>query len=295
MREHTVEAGDVRLCVREHGSTGADNVVLVHGYPDTQAMWDPVVARLSDGAGLHVVTYDVRGAGASTPPATLNGYRIAHLVDDLVAVIDVTCPGEPVHLVGHDWGSVQLWDAVTAEDSDPRLRGRIASFTSISGPCLDHVAAFSRAARSRHQWRRLLAQARRSWYVYAFLVPWLPEQVWRHASGAISRRIDAGQGLRGRSHWAPTLARDGANGVNLYRANLRSGARRRGTGRTDVPVLTIVPRRDAFLTPALYDDLDSFVSHSRRVEVEGAHWIAVTDPDQVADLVTEHVRAYGRA
>ena len=53
------------------------------------------------------------------------------------------------HLVGHDWGSVQLWDAVAAESTDPRLRGRIASFTSVSGPSLDHAARLVRARAAR--------------------------------------------------------------------------------------------------------------------------------------------------
>ena len=40
-----------------------------------------------------------------------------------------------VHLVGHDWGSLQGWEAVTTD----HMAGRIASFTSMSGPCLDHA------------------------------------------------------------------------------------------------------------------------------------------------------------
>lgn len=127
------------LAVREwgDGDTHRPTVVLVHGYPDTSAVWLAVAERLA--ARYHVVAYDVRGAGASAAPSGTEAYRLERLVEDLAAVIDATtaaAPDRPVHLVGHDWGSIQGWEAVTTEP----LAGRIASFTSISGPWLANVS-----------------------------------------------------------------------------------------------------------------------------------------------------------
>src|SRR5205085_632647 len=103
--------------------------------------WLPVVERL---AGVfHCVAYDVRGAGGSGVPAAKEGYRVTHLVSDLVAVVDSASPTRPVHLVAHDWGSVQTWEAVLLAGSDPRLRGRVASYTTISGPALAHYALWA--------------------------------------------------------------------------------------------------------------------------------------------------------
>jgi pimeloyl-ACP methyl ester carboxylesterase len=105
-------------------------VVLVHGYPDQQSMWDPMVRELR-GHGLHVVTYDVRGAGSSGVPAGRADYRSELLVDDLAAVLEATVPaGTRAHLVGHDWGSVQLWDAIAAEARHPGLRDRRTGATT---------------------------------------------------------------------------------------------------------------------------------------------------------------------
>ena len=73
------------LAVYESGKPAAPTVVAVHGYPDNHAVWDGVVALLSD--EFHVVTYDVRGAGASDKPTTRSAYRMAQLVDDLAAVL----------------------------------------------------------------------------------------------------------------------------------------------------------------------------------------------------------------
>ena len=112
---------------------------------------------------------------ASEAPRSRQGYVSERLIDDLVAVLDATAPGQPVHLLGHDWGSLQMWDAVTTESSDDRLHGRIASYTSISGVSLDHIAHLVRTmpADVRRQ------QARRSWYVAWFHVPAVPDLMWQ--------------------------------------------------------------------------------------------------------------------
>ena len=202
-----VRSGEVSLSVREHPRDGAPTVVLVHGFPDTQAVWDPVAARLTADHGLRVVTYDVRGAGGSTAPRSRDGYRLECLVTDLIAVLDHVSPGAPVHLVGHDWGSIALWDAVTSEEEDTRLRGRIASFTSISGPSLDHVAPFARKLRTAGDKTALLRQGLRFSYIAAFRLPVLPELLWR-GGAPLLRRLP-------RTHFGATLGRDGANGANL--------------------------------------------------------------------------------
>jgi pimeloyl-ACP methyl ester carboxylesterase len=129
-----VDVGDVRLAVYISGPRDAPPMVLVHGYPDSAAVWEPLRAQL-DGR-YRVITYDVRGAGASDAPPRRDGYRLERLAADLAAVADATCAGWAFHLVGHDWGSIQSWEAVTSA----AFEGRIASFTSISGPSLDHAA-----------------------------------------------------------------------------------------------------------------------------------------------------------
>jgi pimeloyl-ACP methyl ester carboxylesterase len=282
-----VRSGGVTLEVREHSAAGPDRptMVLVHGYPDRQDTWDTLVAELPL-ERWHVVTFDVRGAGASDVPAHREDYRTERLVDDLVAVLDaVLDPGERAHLVGHDWGSVQLWDAVAAEASDPRLTGRIASFTSISGPSLDHAALLARRPRGRRL--ALARQLARSWYVGAFQVPVLPELAWRAAAVRIGRAVAAREGLP-RDHWGPGLADDAAHGLELYRANLgRTGHPR--AFRTDVPVLVVHPTRDRFLTEVLLEDLDQRCSDLRTERVDAGHWAIVTHAADIAALVEDHV------
>ena len=136
------------IAVHASGNPGGPTVVAVHGYPDNHSVWDGLADEL--GGEYRVVTYDVRGAGESDAPADRRGYRMDRLVDDLVAVVDAVSDGRPVHLIAHDWGSIQCWPALT----DPRLAGRIASYLSVSGPSLDHAGPL--AAR-----RRVITRSRR--------------------------------------------------------------------------------------------------------------------------------------
>jgi pimeloyl-ACP methyl ester carboxylesterase len=256
-------------------------VLLVHGYPDQQQIWDRLVTALPHDE-LHLVTYDVRGAGASDVPRATAGYRTELLVEDLAAVVAATVPEEgPVHLVGHDWGSTQLWDAVNAERGHPRLAGRIASFTSLGGPSLDPPPGRRPAALP------MLRQLRASWYIAAFQLPVLPELAWRLMGGPPPlMRAQAG----GTSVWGPELTTNAANGLGLYRANISHRLRRPGRLHTDVPVQVVRLTRDAFVTDLLYDGLASACTDLRVVDLDAGHWAMVSRPDELAGLVLEQVR-----
>jgi pimeloyl-ACP methyl ester carboxylesterase len=285
-----VRSGELTLAVREHSPAGPGRptVVLVHGYPDRQDTWSTLLGHLPLDR-WHVVTYDVRGAGDSDVPVRRAGYRTERLVDDLVAVLDaVLADGERVHLLGHDWGSVQLWDAVSTESTDPRLTDRIASFTSISGPSLDHMGLLMRHPGNRRA--ALLRQLLHSWYIDAFLVPVLPDLVMRRAPW-IPDRVAASEGLPP-DHWGPGLGDDAAHGLELYRANILRRTTHPTPFRTDVPVLVIHPLGDRFLTPVILEDLDQRCSDLRIERVPAKHWVHVTHPDLVAGLLTAHVESH---
>ncbi|MGQ0616210.1 MAG: SDR family oxidoreductase [Acidimicrobiia bacterium] len=273
----------VDLAVREWGEAGAEPVLLVHGYPDDSGVWLPVAQRLAE--RFHVVAYDTRGAGRSDAPTATSDYRFEHLMADMAAVIDAVSPDQPVHLVGHDWGSVQGWEAITVD----QLQGRIASFTSISGPSLDHVGRWARHARLG----AALRQGVKSWYVYLFHVPGLVPLGWRTGTAWVwPKLIERLEGVTTDDDWpGPHLAADGANGVRLYRANVRDRVLHPRPQHSDVPVQLIVPTQDRFVTPALLDGLESVPSTFRRREVPAGHWVVRAKPDAVARWVTEHVEA----
>lgn len=282
---YSVEGDGLDLNVVRAGQEGAPCVVFVHGYPDTHRVWVPTMARLVQ--ALDLVAYDVRGAGESDAPSSVEGYRIPHLVNDLIAVVDWVSPDAPVHLVGHDWGSAVCWDAVLRAGTDRQLRGRIASYTSISGPSRGHFAAWMN--KSRHGDRRqrldMARQLRRSWYMLWFQVPRLPE-VGLRALLAGPPWVRGHYGLRDP---APTLVSDAINGLGIYRANLRDHEAERHPLQTDIPVQLIVPRRDPFLIPELYDDLPLWCSKLTRRDIDAGHWVQRSRADQVASWIEAFV------
>jgi NAD(P)-dependent dehydrogenase (short-subunit alcohol dehydrogenase family)/pimeloyl-ACP methyl ester carboxylesterase len=288
-RERWVRTGGVELCVAELGDPSAPTVVLVHGYPDSKEVWSKVAPRLAE--RFHVVLYDVRGHGRSTAPRPLRGgFTLEKLTDDFLAVADAVSPDRPVHLVGHDWGSVQAWEFATVR----RTEGRIASFTSMSGPSLDHFGHWLDKRLKRPTPRRvgqLLGQGAKSWYVYLLHTPVLPELAWRGPLGKrwpkILERVE--KVPRG-DYPTASLPTDAAHGAWLYRDNVRARLRRpRTDAYAHAPVQLITPLGDAFLSEKLYDELERWVPQLTRRTLPAKHWIPRTRPDQLVSWITEFV------
>ncbi|MBT2382837.1 SDR family oxidoreductase [Streptomyces sp. ISL-11] len=288
-RERWVRTGGVELCVRELGDASRPTVVLLHGYPDSKEVWSEVAERLRD--RFHVVLYDVRGCGRSTAPKPLRGgFTLEKLTDDFLAVADAVSPGAPVHLVGHDWGSVQGWEFATAA----RTEGRIASFTSISGPSLDHMALWLKERVTRPTPRRaaqFLGQGARSWYVYALHTPAVPEALMR---GPLMRQwpkiLARMEKLPAGSYPTASLPTDAAHGAWLYRDNIRSRLRRpRTDAYAHAPVQLITPTGDVFLSERLYDGLEKWAPGLVRHTLAAKHWVPRTRPDQLSAWIAEFV------
>ncbi|GAA2936995.1 SDR family oxidoreductase [Streptomyces violaceus] len=284
-RERWVRTGEVELCVAEMGDPRRPTVVLVHGYPDSKEVWSEVAARLA--GQFHVVAYDVRGHGRSTAPRPLRGgFTLEKLTNDFLAVADAVSPDRPVHLVGHDWGSVQAWEFTTVR----RTEGRIASFTSMSGPSLDHFGHWINRRVKRPTPRRvgqLLGQGAKSWYVYLLHTPVLPELAWRGPLGKrwpkILERVE--KVPRG-GYPTSSLPSDAAHGAWLYRDNVRPRLRRpRPDAHAHAPVQLITPLEDRFLSERLHDELDQWVPRLTRRTLPAGHWIPRTRPDQLASWI----------
>ncbi|MER6403204.1 SDR family oxidoreductase [Streptomyces viridosporus] len=288
-RERRVHTGGIELCVAELGDPDRPTVVLVHGYPDSKEVWSEVAPRLAE--HFHVVAYDVRGHGRSTAPRPLRGgFTLEKLTDDFLAVADAVSPDRPVHLVGHDWGSVQSWEFVTVA----RTEGRIASFTSMSGPSLDHLGHWIGRRLGRPTPRRigqLLGQGARSWYVYLLHTPVLPELAWRGPLGRHwPRLLERAEKVPGGDYPTPSLPSDAAHGAWLYRDNVRPRLRSpRADAYAHAPVQLITPLEDVFLSERLHDELERWAPRSIRRTLPAKHWVPRTRPDLLAHWITEFV------
>lgn len=276
-----VRGDGLNLAVFERGERGRPTVVLVHGYPDSHVVWDRVAEALED--RYHVVSYDVRGAGDSDVPASREGYRLSHLAADLEAVIFATAPARRAHVVAHDWGSIQSWEAVT----NPCISSAIASFTSISGPCLDHVAHWLRDRVSHREIGLLARQASRSWYVGFFQIPGGAERLWRSGFERLFPKILAR--TEGVTDPSPVRPEDGISGLHLYRENVPERVRAPRLRSTSVPVQLIIPLRDRFVTPALARAAEPWTDTLTVREIDAGHWVLRTKPEELAILIAHHV------
>ncbi|MDV2477855.1 alpha/beta fold hydrolase [Rhodococcus zopfii] len=282
----SVTRDSIRLEVVVEGNPHGPTIVLVHGWPDTHALWDRVVPLLT--GEFRVVRYDNRGAGSSSVPARVRDYRLEELARDLFAVVDAVGAGEPVHLLGHDWGAVICWEAVC----EPGAAGRIASYTSVSGPNLDHLGLWMRRSLRSGRFAGPLAQAVASAYTVLFQIPGVPIPVLRWVLAPNWARF---VGLFDHADPsvispAPTLGDDMVHGLMLYRANIRRRLVSPRERVTEVPVQLVFARRDRAVRPVGYEDTGHRVPNLRREQLDAGHWSPRTHPAQLARLTAEFVR-----
>ncbi|MFZ2512451.1 MAG: SDR family oxidoreductase [Gordonia sp. (in: high G+C Gram-positive bacteria)] len=293
----TVRNNDVELAVFEldnptAGDSGSDDrpvVVLVHGWPDTHHLWDHVAPQLGD--DLRVFAYDTRGYGESTRPEAIADYRLVHLAADLFDVIDAVSPDRPVHIVAHDWGSVQTWEAVTTPDAQEKIK----TFTSVSGPNLDYLGEWARATLSRPtpaNVGHLLSQVASSAYTALFQIPVLPQAFWKSVGSERNwteflHRVEGTP--RENVSLAPTLKEDMASGLRFYSANIREKLSEPNPRPTTVPVLEVVNERDVALRPAIYELTHTHAAKLWRKNSTTDHWLPYTNPEYLARTAREFI------
>jgi pimeloyl-ACP methyl ester carboxylesterase len=103
-----IAVNGIKLEVFEAGRQhGGRPVVLCHGWPDLAFTWRHQMPSLV-AAGYHVIAPNQRGYGNSSRPAEVTAYDVAHLADDLVALLN-HFGYEDATFIGHDWGSMVVW------------------------------------------------------------------------------------------------------------------------------------------------------------------------------------------
>jgi short-subunit dehydrogenase/pimeloyl-ACP methyl ester carboxylesterase len=278
----------VNLAVHRYAEidTARPTILAIHGWPDNHHVWDAVAEEFCGryAGRYNFVAFDVRGAGESSRPAKRSGYAFPYLVSDIGAVID-SLRVEQVHLLAHDWGSIQAWAAVT----DDSVMGKVASFTSISGPHLQYAGAFLRSARTPRAVVQVARQLIGSGYIGFFLCPGMPELAFRSRLGV--KVVEAFERIgrsstRSQHRTAPRSITDYVNGLNLYRENMPAPflAMRAQLPKTTVAVQVLVPRRDIFVTPALQRFTGAIPAGGQVISIEGGHWVVTSRPEVIARL-----------
>ena len=295
LTERFVRNGDIQLAVYECGDPDAETIILVHGWPDTHHLWTNVVPLLVD--RFRVVSYDTRGHGRTTDPKGWRPFTLGELAADLRVVADAVSPARPVHVLAHDWGSVQVWEAVC----EPHAELRIASFTSVSGPNLDHLGAWVRRSFSRPTPKSIwgpVSQLFASGYTAFFQTPVLPRLVFGLAASEArwKRLLKLIEGTPPeRIHLGETFKHDMVSGLRIYRANIVARLRRPRERHTTVPIQLIVNTRDIAVRPAGFADEHKWTEQIWRRDIPAGHWSPFSHPQVLAAAVIELADTLGGA
>jgi NAD(P)-dependent dehydrogenase (short-subunit alcohol dehydrogenase family)/pimeloyl-ACP methyl ester carboxylesterase len=280
-------ADGVRIAVYEEGNPEGPTVVLVHGFPDSHVLWDGVVPLLAE--RFRIIRYDNRGVGNSSVPKPVSAYTMARFADDFGAVTGELSPGQPVHVLAHDWGSVGVWEYL----SRPGAGDRVASFTSVSGPSQDQLVDYVLSG-LRRPWRprrfvRAISQALRFSYMALFSIPVLAPLFLRLTLSTAAVRRNMVDNIPGdQIHHSDSLARDAAHSVKTYPANyFRAFSGKRRDYVVDVPVQLIVNTKDPYVRPYGYDETARWVPRLWRRDIKAGHFSPMSHPQVMAAAVRD--------
>ncbi|HEY0095961.1 MAG TPA: alpha/beta fold hydrolase [Archangium sp.] len=282
----------LRMQVLEAGPADGPLVLLLHGFPELSESWREVLPRLA-GAGFRAVAPDLRGYGGTDRPE--EGYDLDTLAGDVVQLARHLQPDRPVYLVGHDWGGVIAYHVAAMH---PEVVERLAV---INAPHPERMA--------REIWKP--GQLLRSWYIFFFQLPFLPEYLLSARGGALVPRmlrramVDPERVPPGKlaEYEANFSSREAARAaIDYYRMLFRRTVNpRRLLGskpypRIRAPFLLIWGEQDAALRKQLTQGLEPYFERKPVVHSlpEEGHFVPLEAPEKVAALLLEHFSA-GRA
>jgi pimeloyl-ACP methyl ester carboxylesterase len=261
---------------------GTKLALCLHGFPECKFSWRHQLPMLAE-LGFTAWAPDLRGYGNSARPTGVAAYRISALLRDVAGLIDAAraqgISGEVV-LIGHDWGGALGWlfllNAVR----------KIDRFIVMNLP---HPDLFARGLRTTRQLKR-------SWYIFWFQLPWLPERILAANNAAWVAR--AFRGMAGDKTRFPddVLAVYRANAlipgaltamINWYRANFRNPFRSLAPAkRLAVPTLMIWGERDAALGKELTIGTEALVDDFTIRYLPGvSHWVQQEAPEAVNEMI----------
>jgi pimeloyl-ACP methyl ester carboxylesterase len=260
------------------GPADGTPVVLLHGFPEFWWSWRYQVGPLA-AAGFRVIAPDLRGYGGSDRPPEIRAYRMENLVADVAGLVRALGHAK-THLVAHDWGGAIAWHVAATR---PEVVDRLAI---LNAP---HPAIFRRELGR-------LEQLQKSWYMFAFQVPGIPERrlqeratLVRTFRGWSRRREHFDDATIDRYVEAVRVSGAARAMVAYYRAGLRHlpGP----VPRIDADTLVIWGMDDRALGPGLLVGLDAHVSRLRIERIPGAsHWVAQDAPERVNALLLDFLR-----
>jgi pimeloyl-ACP methyl ester carboxylesterase len=273
--------GNIGLHAVAVGPQDGPFVVLLHGFPEFWYGWRRQIEPLA-AAGFRVIVPDQRGYNLSSKPSGVAAYSLTELVSDVIAIAD-QLRQEKIFLAGHDWGAAVAWSAALLHPE------RIAKLVVLNVPHPSVMRKFI----STHP-RQLF----RSWYMFFFQLPWLPEAFFsafdfRAGARALVRSSRPGtfsdeELVQYRAAWFQPGAPTGM--INWYRALFRT--RVKFPDKTvRVPTRILWGERDNFLLAEMaHESLRYCASAELFTFANATHWLQHEEPARVSELLIDFFR-----
>ena len=249
-------------------------VILLHGFPEFWYGWSKQIEPLA-AAGFRVVVPDQRGYNLSSKPPGEASYTLRELVSDVIAIAD-QFPRQQIFLAGHDWGAAVAWSAGLLHP------GRVAKLAVLNVP---HPSVMRRYVYTRPR------QTLRSWYIFFFQIPWLPEALLSAFNFRIAARALLGSSRPGafseedltqyRAAWSQPGAFTAM--INWYRAAVRYPMP--FPDRTvRVPTCILWGERDKFLMAEMaHESLRYCANGELFTFAEASHWLQHEEPEKISE------------
>lgn len=264
--------------------TGEKFALLLHGFPESKHSWRfqlPLLAQM----GYRAWAPNLRGYGKSGRPGAVADYHIDKLVADVAGLIDASGAKETV-LIAHDWGAIIAWHFAIRQ---VRPLSRLVIMNVPHPACL---------ARTMRSW----AQLRKSWYIFFFQLPWLPERVLgARGAEAIGKAFTEMAVDKSRfpaaviQEYRRNALEPGALSamVNYYRAAIRAGSKVMVPlpGTVDVPTLMIWGEEDTALGKETTYGTEELVKDFTIRYLPGvSHWVQQEAPERVNGMLAAWLR-----
>jgi pimeloyl-ACP methyl ester carboxylesterase len=274
LRYISVRANGLTFRVAEAGS-GDRLALLLHGFPECAYSWRhqlPLLAQL----GYRVWAPDLRGYGGTTRPQGVAAYALTELEADVAGLIDAS-GARSVLLVGHDWGAAIAW-SYAMFGARPVQRLIVMN--------VPHPELMRRGLST-------FRQLKKSWYIFFFQLPYLPERLLaRRRCAAIGAAF---KGMAVDKSRFPTEVLDvyraqaAAPGaltamLNYYRALVRGFGqlKKRGTRKIEIPTLMIWGEEDTALGKELTFGTERYVCDLQvKYLPQVSHWVQQEAPEAV--------------
>ncbi|MBF2079218.1 MAG: alpha/beta hydrolase [Synechococcales cyanobacterium T60_A2020_003] len=257
-----------------------DLMLMLHGFPEFWYSWRHQIPEFAQ--HYKVVALDLRGYNDSDKPESVDAYRMEELVKDVNGAIHALGYDRCI-LVGHDWGGAIAWSFAYAHPD------RVDRLIVMNLP---HPAKFVAGLKTPQQ---LL----RSWYIFFFQLPILPELVlwWddyrmvaaAFADMAINKSAFTPEDL---DAFKTAAAKRGALTamLNYYRANFgRDNRLNRPWDKLLIPTLLIWGEKDAALGVELTYGTEDYVEDLKICYIPNcSHWVQQEQPQ----LVNQYMRDF---